>query len=79
VKKQGLDEAALKAHIQTTVDKVNVSRGSWETVKYFTLLPEAFTEANGELSLKLDVKRKVVQDHYRKQIDAMYTGRKKPA
>lgn len=79
VKKQGLDEAALKAQIQTTLDSVNASRGSWETVKYFTLLPEAFTEANGELSLKLDVKRKVVQDHYQKQIDAMYTGKKKPA
>jgi long-chain acyl-CoA synthetase len=79
VKKQGLDDAALKAHIQKTVDKVNSSRGNWETVKYFALLPQDFTEANGELSLKLDVKRKVVQDHYKKEIDAMYAGKKKPA
>jgi long-chain acyl-CoA synthetase len=77
--KQGLDEARLKAHIQKTVDDVNANLGSWETIKYFTLLPEDFTEASGELSLKLDVKRKVVAERYRDQIESMYTGKSRPA
>ena len=46
-------------------------------MKYFTLLPEDFTEAKGELSLKLDVKRKVVAQNYAAQIEAMYTGKSK--
>ena len=76
---QGLDEAALNARIQTTVDRVNSGLGSWETIKYFTLLPKDFTEQDGELSLKLDIKRKVIQDHYRDQIESMYTGKTKPS
>jgi long-chain acyl-CoA synthetase len=77
-RKEGLDEAALKAHVQKAVDAANSGRGNWETIQYFELLPRDFSEAEGELSLKLDVKRKVVQDHYRQQIESMYS-RKKPA
>jgi long-chain acyl-CoA synthetase len=77
--KQGLDETGLEAHIQKTVDEVNSHLGSWETIKYFTLLPEDFTEASGELSLKLDVKRKVVAQNYQDQIESMYTGKTKPS
>jgi long-chain acyl-CoA synthetase len=76
-KQRGLDEAALNAHIQQTVDEANKHLGHWETIKYFTLLREDFTEAKGELSLKLDVKRKVVNQHYAAQIESMYTGKKK--
>ena len=77
--KQRLDEAGLNAHIQKTVDEVNSHLGNWETIKYFTLLPEDFTEKSGELSLKLDLKRKVVAQHYEKEIESMYTGKTKPA
>jgi len=77
--KEGLDEEELKAHVQKVVDAVNADRGNWEAIQYFTLLPHDFSEADGELSLKLDVKRKVVQDHYGAQIESMYEGRHKPA
>jgi len=76
-KKQGLDEAALREHVQKVVDGVNSHLGNWETVKYFTLLAEDFTEAKGELSLKLDVKRKVVAQNYAKEIESMYAGKSK--
>ena len=75
---QGLDEAAVRERVQATVDRVNSGLGHWETIKYFTLLPRDFTEESGELSLKLDVKRKVVAERYRDQIEAMYTGKEKP-
>jgi long-chain acyl-CoA synthetase len=76
-RKQGMDETAVKARIQNTVDSVNAHLGQWETIKYFTLLPQDFTEANGELSLKQDVKRKVVAEHFRDQIEAMYARKSK--
>jgi long-chain acyl-CoA synthetase len=78
-RRQGMDEAAVKARIQQTVDGVNAHLGQWETIKYFTLLPHDFTEASGELSLKQDVKRKVIGERYRDQIEAMYTGKSKPS
>src|SRR3981081_917946 len=73
--KQGLDDAGLKAHIQKTVDEVNSHLGNWEMMKYVALLPEDFTEQTGELSLKTDVKRKVVAQRYQDQIESMYTGK----
>ena len=78
-RKQGLDREEVQASIQKTVDAVNSTLGQWETVKYFTLLDHDFTEASGELSLKMDVKRKPVMEHYRDQIEAMYTGKQKPS
>jgi long-chain acyl-CoA synthetase len=76
---QGMDDAAVQARIQKTVDEVNSRLGHWETIKYFTLLPHDFTEKDGELSLKLDIKRKVIHEHYKDQIEAMYTGKSKPS
>jgi long-chain acyl-CoA synthetase len=77
--RQELDETGIKAHLQKTIDVVNASLGNWETIKYFSLLPEDFTEQSGELSLKMDVKRKVVEQHYHEQIESMYTGKSKPS
>jgi len=76
-KKQGLDRQAVNASIQRTVDEMNPQLGRWEQIKYFTLLDNDFTEESGELSLKLDVKRKVVTEHFREQIEAMYAGKSK--
>ena len=74
-RKQGLDEGAVRASIQKTIDDLNTHLGKWETIKYFTMLPHDFTEEAGELSLKLDVKRKVVAEHFRDQVEAMYAGK----
>ncbi len=78
-RKHHLDAAAVEASVRKTVDEVNAGLGPWETIKYFTLLEHDFTEEAGELSLKLDVKRKAVAQNYRAEIDAMYTGKAKPA
>lgn len=75
-RKAGLDDAAINERVQKAVDAANDGHGSWEQIQYFTLLPHDFSEANGELSLKLDVKRKVVQDRYRDQIESMYARKR---
>ena len=77
-RKEGLDESGLRAHIQKVVDGANATRGNWEAIQYFELLPRDFSEAEGELSLKLDVKRRVVQEHYKQQIESMYERKKPP-
>jgi long-chain acyl-CoA synthetase len=44
----------------------------FETPKRFLLLPQDFTIASGELTPTLKVKRRVVEERYRAQIDALY-------
>jgi long-chain acyl-CoA synthetase len=72
------DERA-RAVVQRAIDEVNGDLGSWETIKYFTLLPHDFTEEGGELTPTLKVKRRIVQERYRGQIETMYQGRERPA
>jgi long-chain acyl-CoA synthetase len=45
----------------------------FETPKRFLFIPNDFTIESGELTPTLKVKRKVVEEHYRNQIEALYT------
>jgi long-chain acyl-CoA synthetase len=55
---------------------LNAGLAPYETIKDFALLPTEFTEAAGEVTPSLKVKRKVVIDKYRDVIDGLYkTGR----
>lgn len=44
----------------------------YEQVKRITLLPEPFTMERGELTNTLKIRRPVIAENYKKQIDAMY-------
>lgn len=61
--------------VQKHVDEVNSTLASYETVKYFTIVPPMTVEG-GLLTASLKVKRKVVYDTYSDQIDAMYKKKK---
>ncbi len=64
--------AELKAALQKAVDEVNGKLAPFERVKRFSILPQDLTEAAGELTPKLSVKRKVVIEKYRQAIEALY-------
>ena len=65
--------AAVRAAIQATIDELNATLNRWETIRKFTILTRDLTEARGELTTSLKVKRKVVEQHFAHQLDAMYT------
>ncbi len=44
----------------------------FEQIKKFTLLPKAFSMDEGELTPTLKLRRKVITERYKKQIDDMY-------
>ena len=67
------------ALIEQGVDALNKRVGSWEAIKYFTLLPRPFSEEAGEITPTLKIKRKVIAQRYADQIESMYSGKKKPA
>jgi long-chain acyl-CoA synthetase len=66
--------AELKALLQKDVDALNATLAPHETIKKFTVLANDFTEAAGEVTPSLKIKRKVVIDKYRGVIDSMYDG-----
>jgi long-chain acyl-CoA synthetase len=64
----------LRAALQKDVDALNATLAPYESVKKFTVLAHDFTEAAGEMTPSLKVKRKAVVDKYRAVIDSMYEG-----
>jgi long-chain acyl-CoA synthetase len=66
------ESAELKAALQKDFDTVNAKLASFESIKRFAVLPHELTEAAGELTPKLSIKRKVVIEKYRSVLDDLY-------
>ncbi|MFC4561531.1 AMP-dependent synthetase/ligase [Nocardiopsis mangrovi] len=64
----------LIAAVQAAVDDANKAVSRAESVRKFTLLPHDFSEDGGEMTASLKVKRHVVAQRYRKEIDEIYAS-----
>jgi long-chain acyl-CoA synthetase len=58
------EDVALQRAVQRQVDAVNAHLASFESIKYFHLLPRELSVEEGELTPSLKVKRRVVQAKY---------------
>jgi long-chain acyl-CoA synthetase len=65
-------DAAIVAEIQRALDLVNAEMARVEQVKKFRILPAPFSIETGELTPTLKVKRKVVEQKFVAEIEAMY-------
>jgi long-chain acyl-CoA synthetase len=63
---------AMRAEIETYVDRLNDRLNRWETIKQFIILEHDLTIESGELTPSLKLKRRVVEDNYRDRLDALY-------
>ena len=54
------------------IDTLQQQLAHYEQIKRFTLLPQNFTMEKGELTNTLKIKRRVLNENYKKEIDAMY-------
>ena len=68
------DAPEVRAELQRVVDEVNRRLARVETVKRFHVLTTPFAIETGELTPTLKVKRKVVQEKFAREIDALYAG-----
>jgi anti-sigma factor RsiW len=68
------DDDGLRAEIQQAVDDANRSVSRAEAIKVFRILPRDWTEATGELTPSLKVRRSVVLKEHADEISAIYPG-----
>jgi long-chain acyl-CoA synthetase len=67
-----VDDEDLRKEIQTAIDDANQAVSKAESIRTFRILPRDFTEATGELTPSLKVKRNVVLKEYADEIAAIY-------
>jgi long-chain acyl-CoA synthetase len=64
--------AALKTFMHGRIREINKQLSDVEMIVAFTIIPQPFTQENGELTPSLKVRRKIVQAHFKEKIDAMF-------
>ncbi len=64
----------VRALIQEEIDRANAKYAQVEQVKKFLILDHDLSQATGELTPTLKVKRNIVNDKYSELFDALYAG-----
>jgi long-chain acyl-CoA synthetase len=68
----------VHALIESEVQRLTAHLAQYESVKRFALVPEDFTFDNGSLTFTLKLKRRIVEQHYSKIIDGLYSDTAEP-
>ena len=66
------DAPAIRQLFGSKLKEFNKPLSDVEAISAFTIVPRPFSQENGELTPTLKLRRKVVQEHYREQIESMY-------
>ncbi len=69
------ENPALLAEIQAAIDDANNAVSRAESIRKFMILGDDFTEAGGQLTPTLKVRRKIVMEQYAGHIAALYEER----
>lgn len=62
----------VRALYEGIVNNVNKDLAQYEKLKKILIVPDEFTIESGEITPKLNIKRRVVEAKYKRQIDALY-------
>jgi long-chain acyl-CoA synthetase len=65
-------EPLVRALLQKDFDAVNASLPRFATVKKFAILSREFLESEGEVTPSQKLKRKLIEQRYRAELDALY-------
>jgi len=69
-----LDRDEVRALYQPLIDAVNADLAPFEKIKRFALLPRELSAEEGELTPTFKVRRKVVNEHFTRVIEALYAS-----
>jgi long-chain acyl-CoA synthetase len=68
----GLPPEQVQERVQTIVDDVNSELSRFEQIKRFRVLPRDFSAEEGEVTPTLKLKRRVCEEHFAADIEALY-------
>jgi long-chain acyl-CoA synthetase len=66
----------IRILFEQRIAEINSRLASYETVKKFVLLPRDFSIEGGEMTPTLKLKRKIIYEKYKKEIEGMYAENK---
>jgi long-chain acyl-CoA synthetase len=69
----GVDRAEAEAKLPAIVDGVNKDLSRYEQVKRFAILPREFSADEDEITPTLKLKRRVCEQHFAAEIEALYS------
>lgn len=69
-----LEQRPIRERFDAAIAAVNATLAPFEQIKRYTLLTCDLTEASGDLTPSLKLKRRVIARKFQPQIEAMYTG-----
>lgn len=73
---ESVEELATKAelisHLEKGFKQINKELASYETVKRFKTLPRDFSLEAGEMTASLKLKRKVIAERYKSEVESLY-------
>ena len=67
------DDPDLIGAIQAAVDDANQAVSRAESIRRFKILPDDFTQENGQLSVKMGIRRSVLYKDFADDIEALYS------
>jgi long-chain acyl-CoA synthetase len=71
---KGMSWEAVEARIAQLVEDVNRDRSRFEQIKKFAVLERDFSADEGEITPTLKLKRKICQEHFASEIEALYAA-----
>ncbi len=70
----GLPQEEVERRVQAVVDEVNGELSRFEQIKRFCVLRRDFTAEDDEMTPTLKLKRRVVAEHFAREIEELYSG-----
>jgi long-chain acyl-CoA synthetase len=63
----------VHARYADIVRSVNEDLAQFERLKKFRLVPEELSSANGTLTASMKIRRRAIEEHFKREIDEMYS------
>jgi long-chain acyl-CoA synthetase len=70
---EGVDPEQARFEVEQIVENVNAELSRFEQIKRYMILPRDFTVEEGEVTPTLKLKRRVCQEHFADEIEALYS------
>ncbi|MFA6410139.1 MAG: long-chain fatty acid--CoA ligase [Candidatus Buchananbacteria bacterium] len=69
---QLINDPKLTALFKDRIEKINQQLADWEKIRKFKIIAAEFSQEKDELTPTLKLRRKIIEEHYQKELEKMY-------